>query len=213
VAGYLRRMTAPRPEPSHYFDTDPEAHSARREVSLVLPEGRVLEFVTDRGTFSPERVDKGTRVLIAEAPPPTGEVLADLGCGWGALAVTMAVRSPSAVVWAVDVNERARMLCRENAERNEVAGRVTVVAPEEVPADLRIDTIWSNPPVRIGKTRLDALLHRWLDRLTADGSAELVVHKHLGADSLARRLRDRVHSVIRRASRGGYRVLGVGAPA
>lgn len=175
----------------------------------MLPEGRILDLVTDRGTFSPDRVDPGTRVLIAEAPAPNGTVLLDLGCGWGPLAITMAVRAPESVVWAVDVNERARELCRQNADRNGVGERVRVIAPDEFPADLRIDTIWSNPPIRIGKARLDELLGSWLDRLDADGSAELVVHRHLGADSLARRLEAAGRTVRRRASRGGYRILTV----
>ena len=41
--------------------------------------------------------DKGTAVLLREvpSPPPTG-VFLDLGCGWGPLALTLALRSPAA---------------------------------------------------------------------------------------------------------------------
>lgn len=206
-------MNAPTPEPSsgHYFEPDPAVASNRRTVPLVLPEGRILSFVTDRGTFSPDRVDPGTRLLVGEAPTPRGRILADVGCGWGPLAVTMAVRSPDAIVWAVDPNARARELCRENADRNEVGDRVRVVAPDGVPDDLRVDTIWSNPPIRIGKAALDALLGRWLARLAPDGSAEIVVHRNLGSDSLARRLGSS-WSVTRRRSRAGYRILSITPP-
>lgn len=206
-------MSAPTPDrqPGHYFDPSPEVASNRREIEIVLPEGTPLRFVTDRGTFSPDRLDPGTRVLLIEAPSPEGAMLADLGCGWGAVAVTMALRNPTAVVWAVDPNERARALCVENAARNGVGDRVRVVAPDEVPEDLRVDTIWSNPPIRIGKAALDGLLRSWLDRLAPGGVARLVVSRHLGADSLARRL-GATWSVRRLASTGGYRVLSVTRP-
>lgn len=206
-------MTAPTDDTagSHYFDAAPSVTSAPRELEVILPEGRLLQFVTDRGTFSPDRLDAGTRLLLAEAPDPVGSVLADVGCGWGPIAVTMALRNPEAIVWAIDPNERARALCQQNADRNGVGDRVRVVDPDEVPDDLVVDVVWSNPPIRIGKRALDGLLRCWLDRLRPSGSAELVVHRNLGADSLARRLGDR-WTVIRRTSRAGYRILSVTAP-
>jgi 16S rRNA G1207 methylase RsmC len=110
------------------------------------------------------------------------------------------------------VNERAGDLCRANAEANGVGAQVRVVAPEEVPPDLVIDQLWSNPPIRIGKGALHDLLTTWLDRLApATGTAELVVQKHLGADSLARWLVEQGWSTERTASRAGYRILHVGA--
>ena len=69
----------------------------------------------------------------------------------------MARRAPDATVWAVDVNARARELCRRNAERNGLTN-IRVAAPDEVPADVRFATIWSNPPIRIGKAALHELL-------------------------------------------------------
>jgi 16S rRNA (guanine1207-N2)-methyltransferase len=76
---------------------------------------------------------------------------------------------------------------------------------------VRFDAIYSNPPIRIGKPALHDLLERWLDRLRPAGTAYLVVHKHLGSDSLARWLAERGHPVERLRSRMGYRILAVGA--
>lgn len=170
-----------------------------------------LELVTDRGVFSADRVDAGTKALLLDGPSlPTGpsDVL-DLGAGYGPIAVTLARRAPGTRVWAVEVNERARGLCAENAEHAGVTEQVRVVAPEEVPAALRFAQIWTNPPIRIGKPALHDLLDIWLRRLDDGGSAALVVHRHLGADSLARWLTSRGWTVDRRASKGGYRLLDV----
>jgi 16S RNA G1207 methylase RsmC len=76
---------------------------------------------------------------------------------------------------------------------------------------LRFTAIWSNPPIRIGKPALHELLTTWLDRLTPDGQAHLVVQKHLGSDSLQRWLNDQGWATERIASRSAYRVLAVSA--
>ena len=83
--------------------------------------------------------------------------------------------------------------------------------PDEVPATARFATIWSNPPIRIGKPALHDLLTRWLGRLADGGTACLVVQKHLGADSLARWLGEQGWRVTRLSSRAGYRILLVAA--
>ena len=49
-----------------------------------------------------------------------------------------------------------------------------VAAPDDVPADVRFDVIWSNPPIRIGKAALHELLAGWLDRLTPAGRVPVV---------------------------------------
>ena len=196
-----------------YWTDSPGAASRPSEVDLLLPDVD-LRLTTDRGVFSADRVDRGTRYLLLEGPDlPTGPGdLLDLGCGYGPIACTLASRRPEARVWAVDVNERARDLCRANAAAAGLAN-VEVAAPDDVPVDVRLAAIWSNPPIRIGKPALHDLLTRWLDLLTPDGTAHLVVQRHLGADSLARWLDDRGWATERRGSRKGFRLLDVAARA
>ena len=192
----------------HYFDPAPGTASKPSSVRLVLPD-LTLELATDRGVFSADRVDPGTKYLLLDAPaPPEEGTFVDLGCGYGPIACTLASRAPGAAVWAVDVNERARALCRANAESLGLAN-VVVAAPDEVPDDLTIDRLWSNPPIRIGKAALHDLLGTWLGRLSPDGVALLVVQKHLGADSLQRWLQGEGWRVERLGSRSGYRLLEV----
>ncbi len=137
---------------------------------MVLPDV-YLELATDAGVFSPGRLDPGTRLLLEESPvPPASGDLLDLGCGYGPVACVLAKRSPGAAVWAVDVNERALELCARNAR---AAGleNVHCVTPGDASLPERFAAIWSNPPVRIGKDALHALLGQWLARL-GPGSAD-----------------------------------------
>lgn len=192
----------------HYFDREPAAPSRPRQVALRLPDVNIV-VESDAGVFSHGAVDAGTRFLLrrAPAPPPHGDLL-DLGCGYGVIALTLAIRAPSARVWAVDVNRRALELTARNADAAGVTN-VLPVTPEEVPNDISFTAMYSNPPVRIGLALLHPLLVEWLDRLAGGADAHLVVHRHLGSDSLARWLDAEGYSVVRVASHDGYRILRV----
>jgi 16S rRNA (guanine1207-N2)-methyltransferase len=207
---------------SQYFARQPATASQRRTVRLSLPD-LDLELTTDRGVFSTDRIDPGTRLLLQEAPTPSaahGPAL-DLGCGYGPIAVTVACRAREIDVWALDVNERAVGLCAENAAAagaNRVhpvvvdeQGAAVAGAPDDVAglAVVRFGGIWSNPPIRIGKPALHRLLTTWLDRLRPDGRAWLVVQRHLGADSLAAWMQEQGWPTERLVSRAGYRLLEV----
>ncbi len=199
----------------HYFTEQPSSARERRRVDLTL-RGHEVSVWTEGGVFSHERVDLGTRVLLREAPelPAHGDLL-DLGCGWGAMAIAMAMDAPGATVWAVDVNSRAVSLTSDNAERLGLTN-VRATSPDQVPADVQFDVIWSNPPIRIGKEALHSLLRQWIPRLSPGGVAYLVVQRNLGADSLHAWLSATLselapggYAVRRLGSSKGYRVLEV----
>ncbi|WP_200206926.1 MULTISPECIES: class I SAM-dependent methyltransferase [Micromonospora] len=195
----------------HYFTAEPTTAAQPREVQFSAA-GRDFTLASASGVFSANRLDPGTAVLLRKAELPAGEVtgpLLDIGCGFGPITCVLATIAPSATVWAVDVNGRARELAAANAERVGAAERVRVVAPDDVPADVTFAQIWSNPPIHIGKAELHDLLRRWLPRLAPDGVAWLVVARHLGGDSLHRWLVDEGWQVERHASQKGYRVLRV----
>jgi 16S rRNA (guanine1207-N2)-methyltransferase len=194
-----------------YFAAEPRAASRPRDVQLFLPD-MSLDLTTDRGVFASAGVDPGTKLLLLDAPHPdadeTGHLL-DLGCGYGPIALALARRAPSATVWAIDVNRRARELCAANAVANGITN-VRAVEPDAVPSDVRFAGIWSNPPIRVGKAALHELLVAWLGRLEPSAHAWLVVQKHLGADSLLRWMVEGGWPATRLASRQGYRILETG---
>ena len=199
---------APKGTSGHYFESSPSSRSAQKQVRLDLPD-LSLTLLTDRGVFSPDRIDTGTKHLLLDAPAPAAAgTLVDLGSGYGPIACALATRAPAATIWAIEVNERARDLCRANAERLGLTNLRTA-SPDAVPADLVVDELWSNPPIRIGKAALHSLLGTWLGRLASGGRALLVVQKHLGADSLHRWLEAEGYAVDRLRSRAGYRLLEV----
>ncbi|MDP9026509.1 MAG: methyltransferase [Actinomycetota bacterium] len=195
--------------PEHYFSASPGGELVLRQISVHLA-GRDLELTTSNGIFSPERVDVGTQVLLGSVPtPPPGGHLLDLGCGWGPIALTLAMESPRSTVWAVDVNQRALDLVRRNAESLGLTN-INAVTPDDVPADISFMTVWSNPPIRVGKNELHSMLLQWLPRLEPETDGWLVVQRNLGSDSLHRWLQAELpdgFAVSRAATSKGFRVL------
>ncbi|MDA0298497.1 MAG: methyltransferase [Actinobacteria bacterium] len=196
-----------------YFTNQPRtgstAGTVKQKTAQLRVDDKILQVVLDSGVFARKGIDAGTMVLIdaAARPPAMGNFL-DLGCGSGAIALTLAARSPKATVYAIDVNERAIALTASNAKVNNLSN-ITVLLPTSVNPDLRFDLIWSNPPIRIGKNELHALLQLWLSKLTETGEAWLVVNRNLGSDSLAIWLTSIGYQVDRLVSKQGYRVLRV----
>ena len=195
----------------HYFSADPSVEFKRAPVRATVW-GHDLELVSGSGVFAQGRLDIGTAVLFRETDPPSAGTLLDLGCGYGVIGCALAVAAPTATVRAVDVNERAVLLANENAAALGVADRLVATTPDRVPDDLVLDEIWSNPPIRIGKEALHALLLTWLPRLRPGGRAVMVVGKNLGADSLQRWLTEQGYPTARIASAKGFRVLEAHRP-
>ncbi|OCA96306.1 16S rRNA m(2)G 1207 methyltransferase [Actinobaculum suis] len=196
----------------HYFSSNPESAAHEHPMKVRL-RGREYQVTGSDGVFAGNRVDKGTSVFLDKVPDPqvgAGQIALDLGCGWGPLTIALGAHAPQAELWAVDVNERALSLTKRNTHAAGVEAHVAT--PEDALAQLadrEIRLIWSNPPIRIGKAALHELLGTWLAKLSADGEAFLVVQKNLGADSLARWLRETGWECAKIGSAKGFRILRV----
>ncbi len=89
-----------------------------------------------------------TWLLERSAGLPSPQVL-DWGTGTGCLAVTVAVKVPSAAVWAVEVSAEAAALAGRNAVQQGVDARVRVLLGDGIaalPGGQGFDLVMSNPP-------------------------------------------------------------------
>jgi 16S rRNA (guanine1207-N2)-methyltransferase len=193
----------------HYFSSVPGGDLKLRKITVMIG-GSIREVTTANAIFSPEHIDTGTKVLLRDAPLPTGggDIL-DLGSGWGPISLHLALADPSATVWAVDVNERALDLVRMNAASLGLTN-VNAALPSDVPDSVVFAGIWSNPPIRVGKAELHSMLGLWLPRLAADADAWLVVQRNLGSDSLQKWLSEEFPATLevsRFAADKGFRIL------
>ncbi len=118
--------------------------------------GKPTQYITRRQEFygRPFRVGPGVLIPrpetehIVEAALPlceAGRRVVDIGCGSGAIAVTLALES-QAEVWATDISFDAIGVAAENANR--LGARVRFVACDLLAglADASMDLVVSNPP-------------------------------------------------------------------
>jgi 16S rRNA (guanine1207-N2)-methyltransferase len=193
---------------NHYFNPKPATPSKRQTMEIELA-GTKLTVISDKGVFSSSGVDKGTQILLKNLDMVTkaGTVM-DLGAGWGAVSIALAIENPALEVLAIEINSRAVELIEANANSLALSNIKTKKLSQIENGS--IDQIWSNPPIRIGKSALHELLIDALSKLKQGGEAFLVVQKHLGADSLAKWLeQEQNHSVEKIDNSKGFRVFRV----
>lgn len=166
------------------------------------------------GLFAWDRIDAGSALLAAHLPADLAGAAADLGAGFGFLAVSLLRRCPG--IGPVDLFEadrRALAPARRNLETL-APGREARLHWHDVTAGLpgRYRVIVSNPPFHAGD-RADrpelgqAFIAAAAAALAPDGSLWLVANRHLPYEAtLAARFRQ-VRTLVQA---GGYKVLVAG---
>ena len=142
-----------------------------------------LTFQTDAGVFSRGEVDAGTDLLLKALPEDMSGDILDLGCGWGAIGVSVARKWPATHVTMADVNLRALELSRENAKRNRANAVCTESDGMSAFEGQLFDTVITNPPIRAGKQVIYKMFTDTARCLKPGGALYLVIRKQQGAES------------------------------
>lgn len=193
-----------------YYTADPSSES--KPVPCAFPyRGHGMNFMTDAGVFSKGELDQGTRLLLDALPALSGDVL-DLGCGWGAIGVSVARANPGCRVVMADVNRRALQLSRDNLERNHTAAEVIESDGMAQVLDRTFDAVITNPPIRAGKQVIYKMFADAAAHLNQGGALYLVIRKQQGAESCVKYLKTLFGQVEKLDKSGGFWVLKASEP-
>lgn len=192
----------------HYYSRKPDIDSKRRSITLSL-RNRAFSFMVDRGVFSSTGIDFGTQVLIEsfEEPNVDGSVL-DVGCGWGAIGISLAVFYPDREFVMLDVNQRSVQLSHENAVKN--GAENTEIICEDIrdfSARQQFAAVVTNPPIRAGKDTVFAIYKRAYELLQSGGELWIVIQKKQGAQSTEKKLKELGFAVSLAAKKKGYQIF------
>ncbi len=147
-----------------------------REVEFrAALRGIPLVFSATWGLFSPKTIDAGTNLLIEQLNIQEGDTCLDLGCGYGAIGITIAKSIRTTTVYMVDKDFVAVDYARKNVERNQLSNCHIVLSNgfSHLP-DLQFDLIASNLPANVGKELLQIFLRDAKQRLKPNGRLYVV---------------------------------------
>lgn len=138
--------------------------------------GHQMTFHTTWGCFSPRRIDDGSYLLLQQFTPfGPGDATLDLGCGYGALGLTIAKLTPDGEVHLVDRDFVAIGFAEKNARLNGLDNcRVYLSNAFDRVPNMLFDNVVSNLPANVGKEMLSIILHDAHSRLKPGGKLYLV---------------------------------------
>lgn len=200
---------------AHYYDSMPETPSDRKFIDY-RQNGINFRFVTDTNVFSRSDIDKGTDLMleaaiadIKERGAHKGERLLDLGCGYGVVSTVMKSVFMGFTVTAVDVNNRAVALTKENAELNRVSLKKAVASDvlSALDEEDMFEIVLTNPPVRAGKQTVFAFYDQAYEHMTEGAAIYVVLQRKQGAPSTEKKLIELFGNCETLAISGGYRVM------
>ena len=191
---------------SHYFTTDQTAHDYR-EIEYTF-KNTVYNFKTDRGVFSKDQLDYGTRVLISGvvSDNEAGDAsLIDMGAGYGPIGIILGKALDVRPVM-IEVNEDAVSLLHDNIVKNDI--KAEILSREEYDeSDIKTKLYVTNPPFRTGKDVVTDIIEDGFNRLETAGKFYMVVQKKQGMKSYKKSIERLFGNVEILLKEKGYYVL------
>ncbi|HWL27201.1 MAG TPA: class I SAM-dependent methyltransferase [Ureibacillus sp.] len=193
----------------HYYSKKPLIESNPRHIKFNLL-GHTFQFETDSGVFSKSEVDFGSRTLIEnfQTPELDGPIF-DIGCGYGPIGLAIAKQYPERTVYMMDVNERAVLLAKKNAETNGIQN-VRIFESDGVTAvdhQTKAAAILTNPPIRAGKEVVFKFYDGAYEKLLPNGELWVVIQKKQGAPSTVAHLEESFAEVEIVEKNKGYWII------
>lgn len=192
---------------SHYFVNDPNLKSDIRKIKIDIFDTS-FTFEVDRGVFSQNRLDIGTKILLESFVMPThAKTIIDMGSGYGPIAVTLASQHDDKAFFAYDINKRAVKLTSLNGKLNGVTNVNAFESNLFENVKVNADVILTNPPIRTGKENIFELYEKAYQNLNQSGELWLVIRNQQGAESTKKKIEEIFGNCYTIYKKKGYRVF------
>lgn len=140
------------------------------------------------GLFAWDRVDQGSLLLMAHLPPHINGIVADFGCGWGALSRFILENEAVNALHSIDSDALAIEAITKNIKETRLHA-LWGDATQHIPTITQCDFIIMNPPFHRG-SRIDdsdlgaSMIKNAHHHLKAGGELWLVANAHLPYETI-----------------------------
>lgn len=204
----------------HYYTNNSETENNYKTIDYYINNEK-LSFLTNNAVFSKSQIDFGSDLLNKTIldrfnNTDTNKKLIDIGCGYGALGLTLGHFFDNLSLTLVDINERAIELCKHNANELLSHKNFEIVLSnnfenidnntntyEKTTFDIGI----TNPPIRTGKANIFAIYDGIYNHLNDNGEIFVVIQKKQGALSSKDKLTQLFGNCEIIAKKSGYMIL------
>ncbi len=192
---------------NQYFANNVNLKSERRIIKYTY-DSFCLEFISDNGVFSKDKIDYGSRLLVSTYLKTNPEItnFLDVGCGYGFLSIVLS-QALKIKGEGIDINKRALKLAQENAQLNNVS--VSFYESDiynKVSGEF--DLVITNPPIRAGKVVVLKILKEASHFLRTKGELWFVIRKDQGAKSTIKELSTTYQTIeIKEKSKGFFIIM------
>lgn len=122
--------------------------------------GQELTFHSTWGLFSPREIDEGSRLLLDYVEVGTEDDCLDLGCGYGAIGLTLARLAPDGHTTLVDKDFVAIDYCHKNMALNHIGNAEALLSNGfDAIQERRFDVVASNIPAKVGNELMTLFFH------------------------------------------------------
>jgi len=192
---------------SHYYSEKQTSALKIKKINAFL-RGNKLEFFTASGIFSKDRIDKGTVILINSCIINDNWSILDLGCGYGAVGISINKSFPKTSITISDINERALKLAEMNVKINNINNDSIKIIKSDGFNKIKekFNTILVNPPQTAGKDICFKLISDSKNHLKEKGLLQLVARHNKGGEVLSKNMKQVFGNVAEITKKSGYRV-------
>ena len=173
---------------AHYFTDNTNLKSEEITFDSVIL-GKKFTFYSDNGVFSKDHLDFGSLLLIEEFKNPDIDgLLLDLGCGVGVIGISLGKHYNREVIFT-DVNPRAVMLTKKNAELNNIKFEAYETNCMDG-INHEFACILTNPPIRAGKKVIYNFFDSAFNALKTNGELWFVMRRNHGVESAIKKIQE-----------------------
>ncbi|MFF3840592.1 methyltransferase [Streptomyces sp. NPDC001930] len=190
------RLIHTTPDPAVTPRPNPWPHRYDLPADTPAPGLPGLTVTNHAGVFCADRLDIGTRFLLANLPGDIGRVrVADLGCGNGVVGLAIALHEPHAELIFTDESYQAVASAEENFRTHMGDGRKAEFLVGDGLADVpdgSVDLVLNNPPFHTHQATTDRTARRMFSdarrALRPGGELWVIGNRHLGYHVTLRRI-------------------------